>query len=100
MVAVVVVEISGDGNGEMINRDLPGGDGSDECISIIDGRMELGGCGQVNNEVVVIGTYGVVVMIINNHCHCFGEGDGFQTEALLSSVVVMPGVVDASNGGW
>ena len=45
MVAVVVVEISGDGNGEMINRDLPGGDGGDECISVIDGGMELGGCG-------------------------------------------------------
>ena len=53
MVAVVVVEISGDGDGEMINRDLPGGDGGDKRISVIDGGMELGGCGRVNNEVVV-----------------------------------------------
>ena len=56
MVVVVVVEISGDGNGEMINRDLLGGDGSDEHISVVDGGMKLGGCGQVNSEVVVIGT--------------------------------------------
>ena len=98
--AVVVVEISGDGNGEMINRDLPGGDGGDECISVIDGGMELGGCGRVNNEVVVIGTYGVVVTIVDNCCHCFGKGDGLGTEASLSSMVMMLGVVDASDGGW
>ena len=100
MVAVVVVEISGDGDGEMINRDLLGGDGGDECISVIDGGMELGGCGRVNNEVVVISTYGVVVTIVDDRHHCFGKGDGLGTEASLSSVVMMPGVVDASDGGW
>ena len=49
---------------------------------------------------MVIGTYGVVVTIVINRHHCFGEGDGLGTEASLSSVVVMPGVVDASDGGW
>ena len=42
---MVVVESSGDGDGEMINRDLPGGDGGDKHISVVDGGMELGGCG-------------------------------------------------------
>ena len=97
---MVVVEISGDGDGEMINRDLPGGDGGDKRISVVDGGMELGGCGRVNNEVVVIGTYRVVVTIIDDRHHCFGKGDVLGTEASLLSVVMMPGVVDASDGGW
>ena len=50
--------------------------------------------------MVVIGTYGVVVTIVDNCCHCFGKGDGLGTEASLSSMVMMPGVVDASDGGW
>ena len=49
---------------------------------------------------MVIGTYGVVVTIVIDHHHCFGKGDGLGTEASLSSMVMMPGVVDASNGGW